>query len=88
MKLLGRNRLQPLYGLDEQTDKWLCSWISEISHANWKQAKDVLRQFPQARSVTEGIFHFRVGLRAQSIEVSMTFSPALAVVTDLKHKNS
>lgn len=88
MKLLGRNRLQPLYGLDEQTDKWLCSWISEISRANWKHSKDVLRQFPQVRAVKEGIFHFRVAPQAQSIEVSMTFSPALAIVINLKRTNS
>jgi len=84
MKLLGRNRLQVLYGLDHQTDKWLRGWISEVSYANWKQGKDVLRQFPQARSVTDSVFQFRVGLQAQCIEVSMTFSLAVAVVTDLK----
>jgi mRNA-degrading endonuclease HigB of HigAB toxin-antitoxin module len=87
MKLLGRNRLQALYGLDEQTDKWLRGWISELSQANWKQAKDVLLQFPQARSVTDGIFQFRVGLHPQCVEVSMTFQQAVALVIDLKRIN-
>ncbi|WP_025915609.1 type II toxin-antitoxin system HigB family toxin [Herminiimonas sp. CN] len=87
MKLLGRGRLQALYGLDDQTDKWLRSWISEMSQANWKQAKDVLRQFPQARNVTDCIFQFRVGLHPQCIEVSMTFPQAVALVTDLKRIN-
>jgi len=87
MKLLGRNRLQALYGLDDQTDKWLCSWVSEISNANWKHPKDVLLQFPQARSMTNGIFLFRPGLHSQYIEVSMMFPLAMAIVTDLKPIN-
>ena len=84
MKLLGRNRLQALYGLDDQTDKWLVGWISELSRANWRQAKDVLRQFPQARCVADTIFQFRVGPLAQCIEVSMMYPLAVAIVTDLK----
>jgi mRNA interferase HigB len=87
MKLLGRNRLQALYGLDDQTDIWLRSWVSEISDANWKHPKDVLRQFPQAKCITNGIFLFRPGLRTQYIEVSMMFPLAMAIVTDLKPIN-
>lgn len=87
MKLHGRNRLQVLYGLDEQTDKWLCSWILEMTHANWKQGKDVLRQFPQAKSVADNVFQFRVGLQSEWIEVSMMFPLAVAIVTDLKRIN-
>ena len=87
MKLHGRNRLQVLYGLDEQTDKWLRSWILEMTHANWKQAKDVLRQFPQAKNVTDNVFQFRVGLQSEWIEVSMMFPLAVAIVTDLKRIN-
>jgi len=49
MKLLGRNRLGVLYGLDDQTDAWMRSWVSELTHANWKVARDVCRQFPKAK---------------------------------------
>jgi mRNA-degrading endonuclease HigB of HigAB toxin-antitoxin module len=87
MKLLGRNRLQALYGLDDQTDKWLRSWVSEISHATWKHPKDVLLQFPQAKSVANGTFYFRVGRHSQYVEVSMMFPLAVAIVTDLKREN-
>lgn len=84
MKLLGRNRLHPLYGLSDQTDTWLRSWVSEISQANWKHAKDVLRQFPQVRTVADHLFQFRVGPETHWIEVSMMFPLAVAVITDLK----
>ncbi|WP_076592761.1 type II toxin-antitoxin system HigB family toxin [Herminiimonas arsenitoxidans] len=87
MKLLGRNRLQALFGLDEQIDKWLVSWMSEMSHANWKHANDVRQQFPQAKCVAETIFQFRVGPHTQYIEVAMMYPLSVAVITDLKYIN-
>ena len=87
MKLHGRNRLQELFGLDDQTDKWLRAWISEMTTANWKQVQDVLRQFPQAKWVTDNVVHFRVEPEGTWIEVAMSFSPPVAVVCDLKRRN-
>jgi mRNA interferase HigB len=84
MKLLGRGRLRALYGLDDETDAWIRSWVSELSHANWKTAKDVLRQFPRARNIANGVFQFPVGQHPQCIEVAMIFPQAVALVVDLK----
>jgi mRNA-degrading endonuclease HigB of HigAB toxin-antitoxin module len=84
MKLLGRNRLKVLYGMDDQTDAWVRGWVSELSHANWKMAKDVLRQFPKASSVANDVFLFPVGLQPQCIQVAIIFPQAVALVTNLK----
>ena len=87
MRLLGRNKLQALYGMDEQTDKWVVSWTSELSLANWKYAKDVLRQFPHAECTADTSFLFREELHGYCIEVSIMFPLAIAVITDLKRIN-
>lgn len=87
MKLLGRNHLQALYGLDDQTDIWMRNWVSELTHANWKTTKDVMRQFPRACNVTNDIFYFPVGQQAKYIEVAMTFPQAIAIVVNLKGIN-
>jgi mRNA-degrading endonuclease HigB of HigAB toxin-antitoxin module len=87
MKLHGRNRLETLYGLDEDTDKWLSIWKSELSRAAWKHGKDVFRQYPRAVQVADSVFQFRVGLQAHLIEVSMAFALDIAVITDLKQIN-
>lgn len=84
MKLLGRNRLRVLYGKDDQTDAWVRGWVSELSQANWKMAKDVLRQFPKAHSVANDVFLFPVALQPQCIQVAIIFPQAVALVTDLK----
>lgn len=87
MKLLGRNRLRALYGRDDQTDAWLRGWESELSHADWKAARDVLRQFPRARNVAADLFQFPVGQHPHCIEVAMIFPHAVALVVDLKATN-
>lgn len=84
MKLLGRNRLRVLYGKDDQTDAWVRGWVSELSQANWKMAKDVLRQFPRAQGGANDVFLFPVALQPQSIQVAIIFPQAVALVTDLK----
>lgn len=87
MKLLGRNRLRTLYGLDEQTDAWMRNWESEMSHATWKAPVDVLRQFPRARTVSNDVFQFPIREQQQCIEVAMTFPQAIALVVALKDTN-
>lgn len=85
MKLLGRNRLQALYGRNHPTDTWIRNWICELSRADWMHAKDVLRQFPKARNVADDIFLFPVEQQAQCIEVTMVFTQAVALIVDLKN---
>lgn len=87
MKLLGRNRLKGLYGLNDQTDIWLANWLSEMTHANWKVGKDVFRQFPKARSLKADVFLFPVGELPDCIEVVITFKQSVALVVGLTHIN-
>lgn len=85
MKLLGRNRLLPLYGIDESTDAWLRGWVSEMTSAAWKRERDVLRQFPRTQTPAANVFLFPVGDQPHQIEVAMIFPHAVALVVDLKH---
>ena len=73
-----------LYGLDNQTDVWMRNWVSEVSHANWKVARDVQQQFPKARNVANDVFQFPVAAQPRCIEVAMMFPQAVALVLNLK----
>lgn len=84
MRLLGRNRLRELYGLDGQTDAWLRGWESELAHANWRAPKDLLRQFPRAKELGADIFDFPLSHRPQLIRVAITFPQAVALVISLE----
>lgn len=84
MRLLGRNRLRGLYGMDSRTDLWLRGWEAELSHANWKAAIDLRRQFPRAREVAEDIFDFPSPYNQKAIRVAVTFPLAVALVLGLE----
>lgn len=84
MILLGRNRLEPVLGVQDQTDIWVRNWISALDHAHWKASADVLRQFPRAMSVASDTFLFPVAETEQGIIVLMRFPQEIALVVDLK----
>ncbi|MDO9191030.1 MAG: type II toxin-antitoxin system HigB family toxin [Sulfurimicrobium sp.] len=73
--------------MDDHTDAWMRSWVSELSRANWKVARDVLSQFPRARNIANDVFQFPVGQHTQCIEVAMVFPQSVALVVDLKSTN-
>ena len=86
MRLLGRNRLQALYGLDDPTDKWLVGWTSEILHASWKVPADVQRQFPNAAPCgVDNTFLFPVATRQYRIKIAVAFPSGIVLVTDLEN---
>lgn len=85
MKILGRNRLDVLCGLDQQTNSWVRNWVSELSQAHWKAAKDVFLQFPKARNITANVFLFPVEQTPHCIEVSITFPQAIALVVGMRN---
>lgn len=83
MHLLGRDKLNLLRGLDEPTNKWLTSWISEVSHAHWKQPADLLDQYPHAQQIGQGIFLFPAGTCGYAVQLMVAFHQSVALVTSL-----
>jgi mRNA-degrading endonuclease HigB of HigAB toxin-antitoxin module len=85
MRLIGRERLNCLKGQSEALDKWLVSWLSELAHAQWAQAGELLNQFPTARQLQQGLFAFRVGTGTYEIEVQIAFPQGIALITAFKN---
>ena len=85
MKLIGRNRLKGLYGMDKQTDAWLYNWVSELANANWKVPQDVLQQYPKAMFTTGDKFLFKIAEQPHWIEVAITFKPPVVLVVGFRN---
>lgn len=85
MRLLGRNRLQALYGLDDHTDKWVIGWTSEILHASWKVPADVRHQFPNAVFRADSTFLFPVASQPCGIKIAVAFPSGIVLVADLEN---
>lgn len=85
MRLLGRKLLQPLYGVDPETDRWLSTWSSELTNANWKGSQQVFQQFPSVLYEEPENFYFRVAKKATRVKVSFCFSNGIAVIGGLRN---
>lgn len=85
MRLLGRKLLQPLRGLNTETDRWLNNWVSEMAHAIWKASPDVVQQYPSAISKENGIFYFRVAMQNVRVEVAFCFQQGIAMINGLRN---
>ena len=83
MRLLGRNRLQPLMDEGPAVRKWTLSWVAEVRNAQWACAGHVLDQFPNL-SQENDIFLFPVVGSTTSVVVLFTFQQQIALITALK----
>lgn len=84
MKLLGRERLDRLRGLGGQVQKWVQSWATEVTAANWKHASEVEDQFPNARSSSQGVFVFPIAGCGWNVCLLVAFPQGVALITELK----
>ncbi|MGJ0489622.1 hypothetical protein [Methylobacter sp.] len=83
MHLLGRDKLNRLQKQNQNLDKWLSVWTSELLHARWWSTNDVLNQFPKAQERSNGLFLFQTEPRGYCIKVQIAFPQGIALITDL-----
>jgi mRNA-degrading endonuclease HigB of HigAB toxin-antitoxin module len=83
MRLLGRDRLQPLSGRGPEARKWVLSWVAEVTYAHWTCAADVINQYPNS-SQENSIFLFPVFRSDSSVLVLFTFPQQIALITALR----
>lgn len=83
MRLLGKNKLQELLCTDDCVNKWVCAWVTELANANWKEATDVIHQFPKARKSKSGVFIFPIGSCKKRVCIQISFQKGIAVITDI-----
>lgn len=86
MRLLGKDKLQ--VALDKDAQLWLRSWISELVAAHWKDAADLLAQFPLAMATGPDTFIFRVGAAVWNIELAVHFPQEIALVVSMEQAAS
>lgn len=86
MRLLGKDKLQ--VALDKDAQLWLRSWIAELGAAHWKDAADLLAQFPRAMATGPDTFIFRVGAAVWNIELAVHFPQEIALVVSMEQAAS
>lgn len=84
MRLVGKEKIEPLLRFDESARAWLCAWLAELANANWKQPTDVGYQFPNARQTESGDFVFPIANCNKEVCIQIAFQQGVAVITGLQ----
>ncbi|MCW2475363.1 MULTISPECIES: type II toxin-antitoxin system HigB family toxin [unclassified Symbiopectobacterium] len=87
MRLIGKQRLQVLSGINHETDVWLSAWTAELTNAYWKDVRAVLDTFPRAQQVDQVCCIFFVcGIKSLGIKVTFKFDRSIAVINQVVSK--
>jgi mRNA-degrading endonuclease HigB of HigAB toxin-antitoxin module len=84
MRLLGRNHLQTISGLNAQTDSWLTAWVYEIVNANWKEPIDLVKQYRSVIQLNNSTYLFQVTAFDGFVELHISFQQGIALITAIK----
>ncbi len=87
MHILGKEILGSL----QKNNKWLAIWLSELTHAQWGGANDVIKQFPKAKKCDDNLFLFTTNPEKYCVEVRFSFPHRTALMialTELKENNN
>lgn len=83
MRLIGREKLNPLRGKGADVEKWTRSWVAEVAGAHWRQPNDVIGQFPNAHHQGHGCFMFPIGRCQLAIKLQIAFAQGIALISEL-----
>jgi mRNA-degrading endonuclease HigB of HigAB toxin-antitoxin module len=87
MQLIGKHRLDSIQGISDKIDLWIAAWITEVSHAAWKEPSAVLTAFPRVKSVNQIIFIFPVsGEEFPQIKLKIKFGMDKAMISEVIHE--
>ncbi|BEN12989.1 hypothetical protein SMETP3_34770 [Serratia marcescens] len=84
MRLVGREKLEHLKDIDMSSKRWIDTWLSELSRASWKSKKEIYEQFPKVIAVSEDVYLFKVEGCDFFIEIMISFSHLLVLITSIK----
>lgn len=86
MQLIGKHRLSSIKGINDKIDIWIDAWVTEVSHATWKDPSSIFIAFPRAKSVDQILFIFPVcGKEFPQIKIKIKFGMDKAMISEVIH---
>lgn len=84
MRLIGKNKIQPLLNTDTCFQTWCRAWVAELINANWNNPFDVSSQFPNVRQLNSEYFIFPIDNSNKEIHLKIAFQQGIAMITDIQ----
>ncbi|KTH94621.1 hypothetical protein ASV14_19765 [Enterobacter cloacae subsp. cloacae] len=87
MRLIGKQRLHALSGINCETDVWLSAWTAELTNAYWKDVQSVIDAYPRAQKIDHvSCVFFVCGIKTLAIRVTFQFDRSIALINDVVSK--
>ena len=86
MNLIGKQKLIALQHEDPKVLTWVKSWVAEISsnRCHWGDEGCLYRQFPNAKKIASGIFHFAVSNSKTVLETKISFPQGIVLIEGVR----
>ena len=84
MKLIGREKLTTLKGINNEIDKWVAIWVMELTKKAWFSHLELEYDYPQME-ILEGssIFIFPVSSSNHTVKVCFYFEKKIALISEV-----
>ncbi len=82
MRLIGKEKLLCLRGINDEIDTWLSVWITELSNSSFNQV-NLQDNFPRMVNLENSIFIFPVYSSNYSVEVILCFKRSIALISEV-----
>ena len=83
MRLIGKEKLLRLRGINDEIDTWVLAWVTELSNASWANQVDLGNSFPNMDSLEGSLFVFPICSSKYSIKVILCFNRSIALITEV-----
>jgi mRNA-degrading endonuclease HigB of HigAB toxin-antitoxin module len=80
LRLIGREKLMPLRGQNQETARWVAHWSAELRDAHWKRPTDIAHQFPKAKQLGNSNFLFPIPKQKIAIHLLIAFPQGVALI--------
>jgi mRNA-degrading endonuclease HigB of HigAB toxin-antitoxin module len=84
MRLIGKQRLCSIYGINSEIDVWISAWVAEISNASWCDSEELVEAFPTVRAEDRASYCFPIcGDKGTYIKMAVCFHKGIAVISEV-----
>ncbi len=82
MRLIGKEKLLDLSGINDEIDTWLSVWITELSNSSFNQV-NLQDNFPRMVNLDNSIFIFPIYSSNYSVKVILCFKRSIALISEV-----
>lgn len=83
VKLIGKDKLLCIRGINNDIDSWVSAWISELNNTYWFNQVELRSSFPRMDCLNDSVCIFPISSSNYSVKVTLCFKRSIALITEI-----